>query len=162
MWIDSTLFVSSPIVGDWISESFMTLRMHSYLCPQEACMGKWTNFCISGSSHNVIFEFICESFEWYYRYCGSRIPDYVFLDYILLVAYRNLPQARAMIDSVPYNNEYVWELKNNLEVAYDEDEWSHINIANTFHKLAHQVEYNKSTQDGRQTFYGHLCSMYGI
>ena len=165
MWIDSTIYVSSKIPTEWLLSPYYTMRMPKEKCPYEACEGNWTNFCFSGEKNNLVFCYVCDALEFFSER-KSRIPDYVFLDYILMVGYRNIPKMKEIIDKVPYNNEEIWALKSKLYDAFDIDKYFEITNLNIFHKLAHQVIYPKKTDSGLTTFYGHIyeediCSEQG-
>jgi hypothetical protein len=156
MWIDATIYVSDNIPNKWFDAEYYTMKMPHEMCLHEVCKGKWTNFCFSGKANNIIFEYVCDALEFYLKEKNS-IPDYVFLDYILMAGYRNIPEMKKIIDDVEYNNEFVWKLKNVLEEPYDDGLISRIFEKNVFHKLAHQVEYQKNNSLGELTFYGYLC-----
>ena len=158
MWIDATIFVSSLIPSEWFERSYYTMRMPSKKCPQEPCEGNWTNFCFSGKKDCLIFQYVCDALDFFLEK-KNRIPDYVFLDYILMTGYRNIPSVKELVDAVPYNNEEIWALKGVLNNAFDEEAYKKIISNNVFHKLAHQVEYRHNTEDGKQTFYGHIAKL---
>lgn len=155
MWIDATIYVSSPIPSQWLTWPYYTMRMQRENCPKEPCEGNWTNFCFSGKKNNLIFCFVCDGLDNYLTN-KNRIPDYIILDYILMVGYRNIPAMKRMIDHVPYNNEKIWNMKNALEKPFDEEQYRTITKDNVFHKLSHQAEYRKQTEQGSETVYGHI------
>lgn len=155
MWIDATIYVSEAIPDEWFSSAYYTMRMHKEQCLHEACEGLWTNFCFAGEKGNLVFRYVCDALE-YFLNKKNNIPDYVFLDYILMAGYHNIPQMREIIDSVPFNNENVWALKNELNNQFDMDRYKEIIESNIFHKLAHQALYPKKTNSGVDTFYGYL------
>ncbi len=155
MWIDATIYVSANIPEEWFSSEYYTMRMHKENCLHEACEGKWTNFCFAGKQGNLLFHYVCDALE-YFGQNQISVPDYVFLDYILMAGYHNIPKIKKMIDGVPYNNEYVWELKSELSSPFSMDMYHEIANLNVFHKLAHQVEYLKKTEKGCITVYGYM------
>lgn len=161
MWIDATIFVSAPIPKEWFEADYYTMRMPKEMCVQEPCEGKWTNFCFAGGKNNLIFSFVCETLLFFFGK-KNHIPDYIFLDYILMAGYHNIPSMKQQIDSVPLNNKKIWALKNNLSNRFDKYIYQEITENNVFHKLAHQVEYPKITTEGTLTFYGFICKQGGI
>ena len=160
LWIDSTVYVSGPIPSEWFSSEYYTIKMPKEDAPHEACEGLWTNFCFSGKQNDVLFRFVCDGLNYYWKGHGQT-PDYVFLDYIIMAGYQHVGQIRNLIDSVPYNNLSIWEMKNHLCRAFCLEEYIKITSANIFHKLAHQIEYPRITFDGKQTFYGYLLEKAG-
>lgn len=156
MWIDSTILVTSQIPKSWFEFPYYTMKMREELCCHEACRGKWTNFCFSGEKENLIFRYTCDALN-YYLEKKSLIPDYVFLDYVLMAGYNNISEMRTTIDSVEWNNDKIWEMKKVLEEPFEQKKYSEIVSNNIFHKLAHQVEYQKYTDKNELTFYGYLC-----
>lgn len=155
MWIDSTIYVSSPILEEQLNAQYYTMKMHRELCPHEACEGLWTNFCFAAQAGSELCAFVCKALCFF----GGKnypIPDYVFLDYILMAGYNNNPAIKYLVDDVHYNNEYVWVLKDVLEEVWNEKKYLDITKNNMFHKLAHQVLYRKEV-NSEKTFYGVLC-----
>ena len=61
------------------------------------------DFFMTGYAHNPIFEFGRDAFfEWWRKY--DDIVDYVLIDYLILLGYKNFKQIKELIDDVPDNN----------------------------------------------------------
>lgn len=157
LWIDSTIFVSEKINKEWFEADYFTMKMHKEICLHEACEGKWTNFCFSGKRNSIIFTYMCDALDFYIKK-HNILCDYVLVDYLLMVGYNNIPQIRELIDNVPYNNEYVWALKDELNKKFDEKLYNNIVAENIFHKLAHQVSCMEYDKNDNLTFYGYLLN----
>lgn len=159
IWLDATILVTDNIPSQWFESDYFTMRMHEELCPREPCKGKWTNFCFSGKRDCIVFSFVRSALSYYYQQ-KDQIPDYIFLDYILMVGYKNIPEMKNLIDSVPYNNEYVWGMIRELDNLYDERKYDQITQQNYLHKLSYQKEWKKVNSEGNLTTYGYLTEKY--
>lgn len=155
LWIDSTIFVSKKIPIEWFSSDFYSMKMHEINVPHEACKGLWTNFCFSGKAGCIVFNYVCDALNYYWKNNDCEV-DYVFLDYIILTGYNNIKSIKNIINAVPFNNENVWRLKELLNSSFNYNEYLNCIDDNTFHKLSHQNNYLKNTATGEQTFYGYL------
>lgn len=155
-WMDATIFATDYIPDDLFEKQFHTLKMHPELCPSEPCLGLWSFFFLAGQKGFALFNIIDDCLDRYWRKHTEAI-DYIMTDYIMLAAYRNNPEVRDVMDSVPYNNERLWLLWNNLENPFDDRLYQEIWSNGQFYKLSYQKILNKEV-NGRQTFYGYLTS----
>lgn len=155
-WIDSTIFVTDEFHEELFDHDFFTMKMPPDKCPKEPCLGLWSGFFLIAKKELPLFGIIDECLDRYWQNHDTPI-DYVFLDYLMLIAYRNNERVRSMMDSVPYNNEQLWLLWNNLEKPYDKELFKHICSRGQFYKLSYQKKLNKQI-DGIKTLYGYLCA----
>jgi len=159
MWVDATIYISRMIPPEYFDSEFYSMKMDPDQCEKEACEGKWTGFLFSGTAGNTLFEFVRDSLVlWWEKH--DTVVDYVLFDYIIMVAYRNLPEVKRLIDAVPVNNSEVWQLIGNLEKEYDIIRFKEVIEKNNFHKLAHQRNWKSTVENGNLSFYGFLCKQY--
>ena len=84
------------------------------------------------------------------------------IDYFLLSAYKHIPAAAEIINSVPDNNEDIFELYTVLNQPYTEELYRKLTRRNVMHKLTYKMDLQKVTADNRITLYGYLLKMvYG-
>lgn len=75
----------------------------------------------------------------------------------MLVAYRNNVEVKQIMDSVPYNNEHLWLLWNNIEKPFNEDFIKEICNKGQYYKLSYQKKLKKMI-NVHPTVYGYLTS----
>lgn len=157
LWIDSTIYTTRNIDPKCFTSVFYTLKMPQHLCPKEPCQGKWAGFLLGGSKEFPLFSYMRDSLLYYWQKHDKAV-DYIFFDYIIMVAYENIPHIKQQIDKVPYNNENLWFLWKNVETPYSQELWNNIFSQNTFYKLSHQILPNKNTDDNRPTIWGKIMN----
>lgn len=155
-WMDATIFATDNINHALFEKKFHTLKMHPQLCPMEPCMGLWSGFFIVGHRGLSLFKILDDCLDIYWQNHNIAI-DYIMFDYMMLVAYRNHNDVRITMDSVPYNNEELWYLWNNIEEPFDDQLYRHICNKGQFYKLSYQKKLKKEVL-GRQSVYGYLTS----
>ena len=84
------------------------------------------------------------------------------IDYILLTGYKYVPAIEEIINSVPDNNEDIFEMYQVLNEPYSKELYQRLIRRNVMHKLTYKMELKKITEDGEITLYGYLLeSVYG-
>ena len=155
-WIDSTVFVSGEFPQEFISKDFYAQRMYDPVkCSREACQGRWCGFMMAGSKEHIIFRFLRDAFYMWWRDYDTVI-DYVILDYFLLAAYYSLDSVKSIIDSLPDNNEDVFEMYRVLHYPYTDELWDKLTYRTVMHKLTYKIYLVKKTVDGEKTLYQYL------
>lgn len=116
---------------------------------------------MTGYAHNPIFEFGRDAFfEWWRKY--DDIVDYVLIDYLILLGYKNFQQIRELIDDVPDNNQDIFEMYQVLDKPYTIELYDRLTKRNIIHKLTYKIDLKKETADGEETLYAHLLrEVYG-
>ena len=79
----------------------------------------------------------------------------MFLDYIIALAYEELPEFRIMFDSVPLNNPEIDSLQPLLNLPYDKKKFADLTKSTNFFKLTYKHKFVKNVS-GSETFYGKL------
>jgi hypothetical protein len=155
IWIDSTVFVSNTIHP--IESPLFTIRRRNkgYYVSES----RWTGYCIGGSKHNIFFDFMIQFLYAYWKEENNLI-DYFTFDYIIAVAYNYIPQIKKLFDNIPYNNEDVHVIQNNLNREYTEEFTKEIFERTAFHKLSWKNKYDMYTKDNKLTIYGYLIQNY--
>ena len=144
------------------------LRTPFFVCKAETkrkylmSRSRWVGYVMGGNKEFPLFPFTRDCLMEYWRKCDKAV-DYLMMDYIFELAYRNIPCVKVMIDSVPDNNLLRNELINRLAEPYDEEAFKRYTGGDTFlYKLSWKFG-NKAekTADGRITNYGHMLSECG-
>ncbi len=158
-WIDATVCIPNKLPEDYFQKVYFTQKFSSYdVCKGEACRGKWAGFLQCGASEFLIFSYVRDAYnKWWLEH--DALIDYVILDYMLMSAYNGIPYIKEIIDTVPPNNEQLWQLSKLLEQPYNEAEFKEIFANQYFNKLARTLTPKKEI-DGKLTYYGYLCKKY--
>lgn len=154
VWIDATCFLTANIFEDIIPEFYSVKLSHN---EEEKCVseGKWCVFFMSASPNNILFNFLKDFYNEYWKK-EDTIIDYFLMDYIISIAYDNIDKVKNMIDRVPENNILIHNLKEKLNNEYNNNEYENILEKNKIHKLAHEKKYIKRLSNGKETFYGYI------
>ena len=156
VWLDSTCFITSK---DFLPENtnFYTVKLPYN--ENEPCIskGKWCVFFMKGSKENILFKFMKEFYDEYWKQ-EDKVIDYFLMDYMIEIAYENIPSIKKMIDEVPENNSQIHDLKNKLNEKFDKIEYAKLLKTNSIHKLAHERRYISNLENGEMTFYGYIAN----
>lgn len=155
-WLDATIFFTDNIPNEYFTRDFYCQKMYDPIQYQrEACKGRWCGFSMAGRNDNVLFHFMRDGFfEWWKKY--NAIPDYVLIDYMILIAYKRIPNVKSCIDSVENNNEDIFEMYKHLNEPYSDELYQRLTKRNVMHKLTYKMDLRHLTPDGKETLYGHL------
>ncbi len=156
LWVDATVFFTSAFSEDFFRKSFYSQKMANTPAAQrEACKSLWCGFCMAGYAGQPLFQFTRDAFlEWWKLH--DDIPDYVLIDYLIMVGYRHFLRIRELVDQVPNNNVGVFEMYKVLNQEYTPELYRELTKDNWIHKLTYKMELNKVTAEGRDTLYGFL------
>ncbi len=161
-WLDATVFFTDNIPENYFSGEFFCQRMtNSPQAAREACRCSWCGFSMAGPKGNPVFAFMCKAFDaWYEKNDG--IIDYVLIDYMLWTGYQFVPAIKQIIDTIPDNNEDIFEMYQVLNQPYSDELLAKLTKRNVMHKLTYKMDLQKTTKDGKMTLYGYLWnSVFG-
>ena len=161
-WMDATVFFTGDFSTKFLEKSFYSQKMYDpVIWHREASKGRWAGFFMAGYAHNPIFEFGRDAFfEWWRKY--DDIVDYVLIDYLILLGYKNFQQIRELIDDVPDNNQDIFEMYQVLDKPYTTELYDRLTKRNIIHKLTYKIDLKKEIADGQETLYAHLLGeVYG-
>lgn len=157
LWIDATIFIPNQIPESVFQCEFFTckreIKASGYVSEY-----RWTSF-LNGCQKGCVIQKAAKDLFFEYWKNNNYLIDYLLVDYVLLLIYRNIPRAKEIIDNLPYNNPQIEELQNRMNQIYDEQDYqSLINQSETdFFKLSWRMNFEKQ-KDGMQTYYGYFLS----
>lgn len=158
LWLDTTLYCN-----DEIPDSYFNLPLFS--CKSSLKEGnfiskyRWTTFCIGGWKNNILFSFIKDALQLYWENRTTAI-DYLLLDYLIDIAYENVPTIKECIDKIPLNNLARDDLQAAMNAAcYEEDFLDVIQKDTILYKLSWREHYIRKTDDGKNTIYNYFLNM---
>lgn len=155
-WLDATVFFTGNIPIEYFQKQFYCQKMYDEeKNKREACKGRWCGFSMAGRNDNVLFHFMKDGFfKWWERY--DDIPDYVLIDYMILIAYKNIPDVTRCINAVENNNEDIFEMYKHLNEPYTQELYNKLTQRNVMHKLTYKMKLEKWTKNNELTLYGYL------
>lgn len=124
---------------------------------------RWVGYFLAGNKEFPLFSFVRDCLHEYWENCDKAV-DYLMMDYIFELAYRNIPCVRQTIDGLPEKNNMLRnELINDLATPYDAEAFSKYTQGDTFlYKLSWKFgAKDEVTADGALTNYGHMLAQCG-
>lgn len=124
---------------------------------------RWVGYLLAGNKEFPLFAFTRDCLIEYWSR-EDRAVDYLMMDYIFELAYRNIPCVRETIDALPErNNMRRNELIERLSEPYDPENFKYFTEGDTFvYKLSWKFgRKDLKTPDGKETNYGHMLAECG-
>lgn len=154
LWMDATCFMVADL-DEELSKGFFTIKLPYNKDETCVSLGKWCVFCIGGTKHNILFDYMKDFYNEYWQN-NDKVIDYYLMDYAISIFYENVEAAKNMIDDIPENNINIHKLKELLNNEYDEDKYNELLKTNKIHKLAHEKSYIEYSENDKPTFYTKL------
>ena len=86
--------------------------------------------------------------------------DYLFFDYLIEIAYNEIPLIRELIDNVPINNPHRDDLQAAMNASLPANEFKNVLQPDTvLYKLSWRETYLTETSDGTPTVFSHFLNM---
>lgn len=134
MWIDSTVFCSSPIPEEVFSMKLFSIHNPFYTGQYNPC-GRWSGQVLGTNfRHLSWFNLWKQLWEEYWTKYDS-LCDYFLIDLVLEMIYNHDEETRKLVDAIPYNNKRMFDLWNRIYEEYEENAYNEICKTTYFHKL---------------------------
>ncbi len=163
LWCDATIFFTAPVPERLFTEEWSTLGQDD---PWYVGGGKWSTFFMGCHAGNPLVEFVYRMHVEYFekkKYC----VNYLLIDYLIDMAYQEIPQIAEWIDHVQTKNKKCLTLNRRYREKVDEEEFDRFMTCQRFHKLswkwwgrAKDTAVGLKTADGEQTWFGLLYERY--
>ena len=151
-WIDSSYLITSPI--NYINTTFYTLKLNhcfTYNHPFVKCI--WSGNFLAVPKNSFIATYCYFSFLYYLKKYNKFI-NYFLIDYIISIAYNNIPEFKNDIDKLPSVTCNIFLLFNKLNSDYDKNYY-----LCPFNKLNRRGKWN--IYNGKNiTNYGYIIYNY--
>lgn len=156
VWLDATVFVTRDLPKELFNNLFYTACLPDYSYANIS-KKRWTGFFLCGDRQFPLFEFLYEMLIEYWTKRDSAI-DYLFFDYMIAIAYENIPLVKEKIDSVPYNNSRIFDMMELINFPYTDELWNLLTNDTYLHKLCwhRTVKPVELIQNNRVTLYGYI------
>ena len=164
LWIDSTMFAADDLPKEIFATEYYTIKyIHAKNTAFPKC--RWTSFLFAARNRNsILTSFISEMFAEYLK-THNRFIDYFLLDKLILIAFNTFQNFHDAWRNIPYNNPewsafFIHCFSENEE--WNEEVYADLRSSTAVFKTSYKQKYETKTPSGKQTFYGHLLSEYGI
>ena len=151
-WIDSTYFVTIPLIYD--NYSLFTLKL-TQCYPGTITKCRWAGNFLGMPKNSFLSVYAYNAFLLYWKNYDKLI-DYFLIDEIILVGFDNAPKLRTLIDKLPYITCNIFVLKNLLS-----KELNHSDLKCLFNKLNWKQNHQTSI-NSYKTNYGYLIEKYKL
>lgn len=142
-WMDATIFLTdSDYISSYCNKAFHTV-CHAPKKYEGMEHGRWSTFFIAGAPSCPVFQFVRDYYEFYYLKFSESV-DYFMTDFLYLVAYRNIPEVKRLIETCHVENKYsVFSLVGLLDNPFDEYIWNDRVDNNYVYKLVWKRQFKK-------------------
>ena len=156
LWLDATILMTEPLENykkllklPFFTQKFTHEKNNEHPITKSfaaySSYARWGGF-IQGSSvlHNPLFAFMKDFYNEYWR-DFDEIIDYVLMDFMIDIAYDNIPAVKREIDEVPINNENVWTLSPYLNTPYEKFPYDKVLCGNFLNKVSSRKQLDLET-----------------
>lgn len=158
LWLDATIFCSKPISDKFFCYPFFTLKS-PYKESRFVSKYQWVTFCLGAWKNNLFYSFVKEAFEKYW-YENDIAIDYLFFDYIILLAKQNCSYISQLMDNVPNSELHRDDLQAAMNEALSAEQFYNVVQDDTgLYKLSWRENYSKTTTKGEMSVYAFFLSM---
>ena len=152
LWLDATIYCAAAL-----SEEIFEMPLFTCKSPERECgyisRYRWTSFCFGGSRNGPLFGFMSDALAAFWIKNGRSI-DYLLVDYLIELAYSEIPVVRALLDAVPYNNLNRDDLQTAMNQALPAEALDNVIREDTvLYKLSWRETYAEKNTDGADTIY---------
>lgn len=156
MWLDATFFCTEPILDSYFRLPLWSIRRPDYLHVSVAC-GQFATYSLACSYENRWLFATIRDFVLNYWRTHDLMVDYLFLDYLFVLAQRKNSRILDAFRAIEPNNPQCDELCKVLNKPYDEGVWVHMCENTALFKLTWKQNFLRSA-DNQDTFYAKLQS----
>lgn len=155
IWLDATIFLNRCFNDEIYSYSFYTAK-HDLYKDFHVCKGIWTDSVFMAAPRNVFIKYVKDFFMEYWK--NERyLITYFLIDCIIAIGYENIDFIRNELDSIPKNNEDIFEIEKNISMPYDKKIFD-INKSDTYiFKTSYKIKLLKRV-DNQDTFYNKILN----
>jgi len=157
LWLDSTVYCSKPLPELYFELPFFSCKSEEKECGYISRM-RWTAFIMGGYKGNIFARYMRSSFELYWQNHESAI-DYLLVDYLIELAYREIPKIKELIDGIPLNNVHRDDLQDAMYQCVPASKFDDVlSDDTTLYKLSWRENFNTERTDGNKTVYAHFIN----
>ena len=119
-WIDSTYFVNTPFTK--VNTSYYTIKLdYCFLKKHPFIKCKWAGNLMAVTRNSFIVTYGYHAILYYWKKYNSLI-NYFLIDYIIFIAYSNVPEFKQFIEKIPFVSCNIFSLIKKLNSKYNPSE----------------------------------------
>ncbi|WP_343338754.1 hypothetical protein TPELB_09640 [Terrisporobacter petrolearius] len=152
LWLDATVYCKTDIPEEILNSSLFSCKSirqkSNYISEYQ-----WTSFILGGRKNGLFYRFMVDFYLEYWKKEEVAI-DYLFMDYVVVLARKNIKEIDAQIENIPINNldrDYLAVIFNNK--FQDKEYKEFISNDTYFYKLSWREKFKYISDDGGKTFY---------
>lgn len=155
-WIDATVYLSQPLPENLFTTELYTAKSVNDLA-YYISKSRWTGYFWCGKHDFPLWHFVKDMLIEYWEN-SDDIIDYLLMDYVIEIAYQQIPVVRHALDILPDNNLPRGDLMRRINEPYSQELFSMLETGETFlSKLSWRYGNPKTTtRAGEKTNYGYL------
>lgn len=157
IWIDSTIYVHSPIPESIFSKPYFSVRTvfdFNYVGVNR-CL--WKCFLMGAVARSPWFCCAAEMKQEYWKTMDYAV-DYLIMDYLLLAAYDHNEDTQCGVDAGVELAPHILEFEKIANEPCDEEKFRKMCDECRWFKLSYKIPFKEYTEDGLLTYYGRLIS----
>lgn len=154
IWLDSTFFCVSNEIEKYFEMPVWSIKRPDYGHSSVAC-GYFANYSFGCTFENRDVFMRIRDYAFQYWQMNDFMIDYLFLDYLVVLAQKNNSNIDKAFKTIPSNNPNCDELFKVLGKPFDEKKWDELKKDTALFKLTWKKEFPLN-KDGKMTFYGML------
>ena len=154
MWLDSTFFCTEPSLDRYFQMPLWTVKRPDYLHGSVAC-GRFATYSLSCSKENRWIFAVIRDFVLQYWKENDILIDYLFLDYMFVLAQKWDKRIDEAFRAVEPNNACCDELCKVLGQPFSAEQWKGFKSDTCLFKLTWKQDYLTSAAN-QDTYYAKL------
>ncbi|MEW9077467.1 capsular polysaccharide synthesis protein [Terrisporobacter glycolicus] len=159
IWIDATVFCSKDLPHSIFEKTFFSCKGPFVETDYISGM-QWTSFILGGKRNSLLYRYILDFYFQYWKNEDYAI-DYLFMDYMIYLAYNNIKNIKKAIDQNEINNTRRDGLYNIFNQKFSLDKYKNFLDSDTYlYKLSWRETFDSKTTDGKDTFYNVFINKY--
>ena len=156
LWLDSTIFLTADISENFFIDLFSIKSIP--VDNDSVSEYRWCSFVLGGGDKfKCVYSYLSRMFEQYMLENDVFI-DYLLIDYFIDILYKNNGKFKDVIDSMPYTNSNLHELRLVFDDEFDESRWNVLLSNTNIFKLTYKGIHEQIYKSGILTFYGYILS----
>ncbi len=156
LWLDSTILLTANI-NESFFHNFFSVKSKP-IDNDSVSEYRWCSFVLGGGKKvKFIYSHLSRMLERYMLENDAFI-DYLLIDYLLDILYRDNPQVKDIIDTTPCTNPNLHKLRLAFDQEFNENQWNAMLSDTEIFKLTYKGKHLKCSVSGTPTFYGYILA----
>ena len=165
LWVDSTVYVSSPIDQSVFEHTYFSVRTEYDTESEYKYNGinrcQWKCFILGGAAHSAWYSCARDMIFEYWRN-NNFFMDYLIIDYILLTIYDSIGSVRREVDAGIEIAQHIFLLEKIANCPFDEKKYKEICKGCRWFKLSYKIPFREETEDSQLTYFGNIMRKQSI